>query len=50
LAQADIPNSSLPVLDNHIIALSTQPRKDKSHHFLEFDAFDFLISIEGIPT
>jgi hypothetical protein len=21
-----------------------------SDHFLEFDAFDFLISIEGIPT
>jgi hypothetical protein len=21
-----------------------------SNHFLEFDAFDFLISIEGIPT
>ena len=30
--------------------LSTWPRKDMSDHFLEFDAFDFLMSIEGIST
>jgi hypothetical protein len=28
----------------------TQPRKDMSDYFLEFDAFGFLIFIEGIPT
>jgi hypothetical protein len=35
--------------DRHV-ALSTQPRRDMSDHFLEFDAFGFLISIEGVPT
>jgi hypothetical protein len=48
--QADIPNSILPLLEDHVVILSTQPRKDRFDHFLEFDAFGFPIPIEGIPT
>jgi hypothetical protein len=48
--QADIPNSILPLPEDHVVILSTQPRKDRFDHFLEFDAFGFSISIEGIPT
>jgi hypothetical protein len=45
-----IPILFLPLLENCIVALSTQPREDMSDHFLEFDAFGSLISTEGIPT
>jgi hypothetical protein len=50
LAQADVP---YPVcLFLRIVMLLFQPNlgKDMSDHFLEFDAFGFPISIEGIPT
>jgi hypothetical protein len=32
------------------VTLLTQPRKDMSDHFLEFDVFGSFISIEGLPT
>jgi hypothetical protein len=39
-----------PLLADRHVTLLTQPRKDMSDHYLEFDAFGFFISIEGIPT
>jgi hypothetical protein len=41
--------SSLPVLKDRHVALSTQPRKYMSDHFLKFDSFGFPIPIKGIP-
>jgi hypothetical protein len=50
LVQADVPYPVCLFLRTAMLFYQPNLGKDMSDHFLEFDAFGFLISIKGIPS